>query len=449
MKRLPIRVRLTAAFAAATLVMLIGAFLFIYLRLQADLDDRVRALLQARTHVVTQQVRGDRLVGVALEDREESFAQLLDRRGRMLDHAGAGDRPAMARRDLRRAATSNRLVEGRVVGVDGRARMLVVRFGPPGAVRYLLVGESLRDRNDALTNVVTSFVVGGPLTVVLASLLGYALARAALAPVERMRRRAAAISELPADGRLPLPLPQDEIHRLGSTLNDMLDRLHESFERESRFVADASHELRTPIAVIKTELEGALLAQPTGADSHDALVAAVDECDRLAQLADDLLVLARTRDGRLPLRREITNIAELLAAVRDRFADRANQHLRVLVVDADPRLRWSVDPERLRQALSNLVDNALRHGQGTITLRARSTDTMLSLAVVDEGGGFPADIGPHAFQRFARGDRSRSSDGAGLGLAIVAALTTAHDGTAAIVAGDGTQTVVNISLPCV
>lgn len=446
MNRLPIRVRLTAAFASAMLLMLTGAFLFVYLRLRADIDDRVHASLRAHADVVASQIQASRLVGVALEDPEESFVQLLDRDGRLLDTAGADDQPALPKRDLARAGSHDILVESDVVGVDGRARMLVRRIGIEARSQILVVGVSLRDRNDALSNVVTSFVAGGGIAVLLASVVGFFLARAGLAPVERMRRRASAISRLSVDEQLPLPSAHDEIFRLAATLNEMLVRLQASFEREARFVADASHELRTPIAVIKTELEGVLRSGEGGEQTHEALVAAVEECDRLAELADDLLVLARTGDGQLPIRAEAFNVATLLQGVRDRFLDRAGQRGRAIRVEGDRDLIGWADVERLRQALSNLVDNALRHGLGVVTLCARETQVGLDIDTGDEGEGFSEEFATHAFERFTRGDHARSSDGAGLGLAIVAAIAEAHGGTAIIVR-DGAHTVVRMSLP--
>src|SRR5439155_14979406 len=175
-----------------------------------------------------------------------------------------------------------------------------------------------------------------------------------------------------AGEQLPLPRAQDEIRRLGETLNEMLDRLRRSFERERRFVADASHELRTPVAVIKTELEGALRSGDFGPEVRESLVAAVEECDHLAQLAEDLLVIARASEGELPVQREELQIRPLLEGVRERFVDRAEQQGRRIRIDADDDRRLSADPLRLRQALGNLVDNALRHGDGQVVLASRS-----------------------------------------------------------------------------
>ncbi len=210
----------------------------------------------------------------------------------------------------------------------------------------------------------------------------------------------------------------------------MLDRLRRAYDRERRFVADASHELRTPVAVIKTELEGALRRAPADPELREALAAAVEECDHLAQLAEDLLVLARAGDGALPVRPRALEAAELLEGVRLRFAARAAERGREIVVDAAGGLALSADEQRLGQALGNLVDNALRHGAGTVTLRARVGGGTVALEVADEGPGFPPELAGRAFERFARGDEARTRGGAGLGLAIVRAIAEAHGGAA-------------------
>jgi two-component system OmpR family sensor kinase len=292
---------------------------------------------------------------------------------------------------------------------------------------------------------VSSFALGGAVATLLASGLGYLLATVGLAPVEAMRRQAGEVSLLRPDQRLPLPAARDEIRRLGETLNEMLARLRDAFERESRFVADASHELRTPIAIIKTELESALREAGAGSPAGISLVAAAEECDRLIQLTDDLLVIARAADGQLPIRPEPTGVADLLDGVRDRFTDRATRRGRAIRTTAAPHLRVHADPVRLRQAMANLVENALRHGVGDVSLAARNSGEFLEIDVSDEGPGFPPDISERAFERFSRGDRARTGDGVGLGLAIVAAIAAAHGGSAEI--ASGAPTTLRLRLP--
>jgi two-component system OmpR family sensor kinase len=311
----------------------------------------------------------------------------------------------------------------------------------------VVVGQSLDDRDETLAGLVASFAIGGPIAVVLASLLGYGLAAAGLRPVEAMRRRAGEISLRRDEDRLPLPAARDEVRRLGETLNEMLDRLRRSFERERRFVADASHELRTPVAVIKTELEAALRAGGHEPQVHEALVAAVEECDNLAQLAEDLLVIARSAEGALPVRPASVAVSELFDSVRERFAGRARERGREIRIEPTDGLRVRADELRLRQALGNLVDNALRHGEGAVVLRARpgGNGSGTVLEVSDSGPGFAPDIAGRAFERFARGDRARGRDGTGLGLSIVRAIAEAHHGRAELVPGVGST--VRIWLP--
>ena len=180
---------------------------------------------------------------------------------------------------------------------------------------------------------------------------------------------------------------------------------------------------------------------------RDALVAAVEECDHLAQLAEDLLVVARSAEGGLPVRAEPIPAGELLDGVRRRFADRARERRRTIRVESPDGLVVSADPLRLRQALGNLVDNALRHGEGDVVLHAREGgDDAVELFVGDAGPGFPAELAERAFERFARADLARTRGGSGLGLSIVRAIAEAHGGHAEI-AGDADGTTVRIVLP--
>jgi len=433
MSRVPIRVRLTAAFALATAIVLTGAGLFVYVQLRGDLDESIDDALRARATTVTASGAG----GEA--DREDGFARVLGPGEREVEGAGGASGPLLSAAERRRAARGPIVFERDVAGIDGTARILA-RPGRPSMV--VAVGRSLQDRNETLAGLVAAFAVGGPLAIVLASLLGYGLAAGAMRPVEAMRRRAAEVSLAGGEERLPLPDARDEVHALGSTLNEMLDRLRGSFDRERQFVADASHELRTPVAVVKAELEAALRADDLGPDSRESLVAAVEECDSLAQLAEDLLVLARSADGKLPVRPEELDVAELLATVRERFADRAAERGREIRVDAPEGLVLEADPLRLRQALGNLVDNALRHGEGDVELTARRAEGDVALEVSDSGPGF-GGMGDSAFERFVRGDAARTRGGAGLGLAIVRAVAEAHGGSATVARG----AAVSLSLP--
>jgi two-component system OmpR family sensor kinase len=427
---------MTAAFALAMVVVIAGTALFVYLRLRSDLYDTIDTGLTSRSDDVAALIRGSdaslaKAGGGQLAELEESFAQVLTPNGRFVDGTGVRA-PALSPEDARRTSTGPRLFEHKVGGIEGTARMLGRPVATAQGLRIVVTGASLQDSADTLKGLLTSFLIFGPIAVLIASGAGYMLATVGFRPVEAMRQRATRISLSRGGERLPLPDARDEIRRLGETLNEMLDRMEASFERERQFVADASHELRTPVAVLKAELEAAIRSQDD-VSLRESLIAALEEADHLAQLGEDLLLIARAGDGLLPVSRAPADIGELLERTRHRFSDRAGEQGREIQVDMSGDLQASLDPVRVRQALGNLVDNALRHGAGTIRLSARRVGEAVEIDVGDEGPGFPPELAPRAFERFARGAATRTGSGAGLGLAIVRAIAEAHGGTATIV----------------
>jgi heavy metal sensor kinase len=452
MRRLPVRLRLTLAFALAMAVVLGAVGAFLYLRLGESLEEQLDESLQARAATLAALVRarGGDLADEELSAAEEGFGQVLSVDGTVLASAPqVGDLALVSPAEAERARAGPIIVQrGSVPGVDGgTARVLATTAeGRDGPV-VLVVGGSLEDRDDALAGLLAQLLVGGPVALVLASLAGYLLAAAALRPVEAMRRQAAEISSEEPGRRLPLPEARDEIRRLGETLNSMLGRLEAGLARERRFAADASHELRTPLALLQTELELAL-RRPRSPEEHEqALRSAAEEVDRLARLAEDLLVLARADAGRLPLRLAPIDPDDLLSSVARRFAGRAASGGRGIELACAPDASLAGDRLRLEQALGNLVDNALRHGAGTVRLAAERSDGVVVLRVSDEGAGFAPDFLPRAFDRFARADEARGGGGAGLGLAIAEAIVRAHGGHAAAANVPGDGAVVSLSLP--
>ncbi|MDA1003988.1 MAG: ATP-binding protein [Chloroflexi bacterium] len=236
----------------------------------------------------------------------------------------------------------------------------------------------------------------------------------------------------------------DQVHRPLVALDDVIDALR----RERRFVADASHELRTPLALLQTELELALRRPRSAEELGEALRSVTDEVERLARLADDLLLLATTDEGRVPVWREPIPLPELLGTVRRRFEARAAATGRALTVESRIDERIDGDRLRLEQALGNLLDNALRHGEGQVTLSAaRDRDGTVALTVSDEGAGFPADFLPHALEGFSRADAARTRSGSGLGLAIVDAIVRAHGGSVRVGNIERGAAVVSIVVP--
>ena len=318
-----------------------------------------------------------------------------------------------------------------------------------GRRAVLVVAQTLAPREDALHRLARELILGGPAALALAIAAGYLLAAAALRPVEAMRRRAAAITASTPGTRLPVPSSRDEISKLAETLNDMIQRLEAAFEHERRFVADASHELRTPLALLRTELELALRRPRSHNELEQALRSAAEETERLTHLAADLLLLARSDQGGLPVRHERISMVGLLEDVSARYAARARETGRSLVVATKTDALVEADPARLEQALGNLVDNAFTYGDGAVELFVRRTADEIELHVADAGPGFPPDFVPRAFDRFSRADEARSPGGAGLGLAIVELIARAHGGSAAVAnrEGEGAGADTWISLP--
>jgi two-component system OmpR family sensor kinase len=327
---------------------------------------------------------------------------------------------------------------------EGDWRLLAVH--PRGTDGVVVVARSLEPREETLSRLFRELLVAAPLALLLASLAGYGLASAALRPVEAMRRRAAAVTaESPA--RLPVPRSRDEISRLTETLNEMLERLHASLAHERRFVADASHELRTPLALLRTELELALRRPRSSEELEAALRSAAEETERLTRLAEDLLLIARGDRAALPLRRERLLVGELLERVAARFARDAELRGVALVVEPSDCV-LDADPERLAQALGNLVGNALAHAASSVDVFARASGDSVELHVRDDGDGFPAAFLERAFDRFSRADDARGDGGAGLGLSIVALIGEAHGGSAAAANRRGGGADVWLTLPC-
>src|SRR6266508_2185827 len=383
---------------------------FLYLRLRADLLEAVDSGLESQAAALRPNVlRPDGSLGEGggLIDPGDAFAQVL----------------------------------GRLLAV------------PVTGGRILVVGASLDDQHEALARLAALMAVGGPLVLILAGGVGWIVAGAALRPVERMRIEAAAISASEPGRRLPPAGTGDEVARLGETLNEMLDRLEQALQRERRFVDEASHELRTPLANLRIELDLALRRARSSEELEAALRSAADEAERLARLAEDLLVLARADRGRVPVRREEVDLAELVGGEVDAFAARARQADISIEARVPDGLRSSVDPLRMRQAVGNLLDNAVRSTPplGTVTIEVAHANGFLSLEVRDTGEGFPAAFLRNAFEPFARPDPSRSrpdaDEGSGLGLAIVRAVAEAHGGTVEAANRPGGGAAVTLLIP--
>ncbi len=435
---LPIRVRVAAAFAAAMTLVLLGTGWFLYVRIGAELETALDRELELRAFDLTAVVRDpDASLAAAggrrFVEKGEAYAQLLDARGHVVDAtAPLTTAVVLPPADLRAARRGTVFANVPALpGLNEPSRLLATPVVRGGRRLVLVVGATRENRAETLARLRDELLIAGPVALVLATLSGYLLAGLSLRQVDSMRLRAASISAATPGERLPVPHTRDEIERLGETLNAMLQRLEAGLERERGFVADAGHELRTPLALLRTELELALRHAESADELREAVRRSSIEVDRLAQLAEDLLLMAQSHAGRLALRVEPLDAADVVVSTASRFEWRAQETGRAITLASSPAVSLQGDRVRLEQALGNLIDNALRHGEGDVGLAVVESGRAVELHVADSGPGLPPDFLDRAFERFSRPDAARGpGGGAGLGLSIVRMIAEAHGGSA-------------------
>jgi signal transduction histidine kinase len=377
------------------------------------------------------------------------MVQVIDAAGRVRGASpDTGTAPLLTAGELARARRTQVWVSRTVDEEDTRVTGAPLP-GHPGWVAA--AGVSLETYDATQSQVARGLAIGGGLFVVIAGAGAYWLTRAALSPVERMRRQAAAISGRGDDAVLAVPRTKDEVAALAGTMNDLLSRLRDALQRERAFVADASHELRSPLAILRGELELAGRPGRSPGELASAVRSCAEEADRLTRITDDLLLLARGDAGRLDLQLEDTDLRRLLARSVSRAASRLAAAGVGCDIDVPAGTVARVDPGRISQAIDNLLANALRFAPAgsAIVMCARNEGQGLRIDVRDDGPGFPDGFLPHAFERFRRPDTARSRDdgGAGLGLAIVQAICAAHGGRATARNEPGGGAVVSLWLP--
>ena len=427
-------VRLTVLATGVTAVVLLLVLAAVLALFTRQLNDSVRVGLEAQFTEVAALVPTGSTEAVS----SEPFVQLF-RGGRLVASSsalGAGNPLVSGPTDVTCPTQVNRRQDVRVAArVEPMPLQVLAQCLPDGQV--LAVGVSVEPQVEARERLLALLAVAAPILLAMVAITVGRAVHAALAPVDALTRQAAQITAGPDTSRRLPPVPGgDEIARLARTLDQMLSRLAVAFARERAFIDDASHELRTPIAVLRGEIELAL------SDPHDtegveqSLRAALFEAERLSRLAEDLLTLARfgTDTGQPPGR--VTDLHELLTETARRMARVGTL---ALTVDSPRSLSARIEPARLEQILTNLITNAEAAGASTAHLVARAVEPAsrvlddlvheVVLSVQDDGPGFPPDFLPTAFERFSRADVARTrTTGAGLGLALVHALVAEAGG---------------------
>lgn len=364
----------------------------------------------------------------AIPETGGALYQILDGRGRLLAASSPLDRPDLFS-GLRPKGTAPEVgtIEDLPLGDDDTFRVTALRATSPSGDVTIYVATSLEPVEKTIATLQGGLAIGSPVLLALVAFTAWIVVGRALRPVEDIRATVDDISEESLNKRVPVPGPNDEISRLASTMNMMLERLESSHERQRRFVADASHELQTPLASARTDLEVAL-AHPDGADWPRIAKDLVTANRRMEKLARDLLFLARMDDRATLPPMVPVSLDDIVLEEAARLRQSARVTLDTSRVSGAEVRGRRIDLER---AVRNLLDNAGTHATSRVDVELASEDQMVMLIVYDDGPGIPAERRDEIFDRFRRLEESRSRDdgGAGLGLAITKGIIETHGGT--------------------
>jgi heavy metal sensor kinase len=437
---LPIRARLTLLYVTLFAVIVAAWSVFVVVLVRADLYGGIDRALDSRASQIAlalngseagefKDITGSTLEGVA---PTEATAQLLDAAGAVVESSG----DTISVKPMLPVSVTAKVVRTgtarfATVPADSGERFRVLAARVPLTNELIIVGTSTENADASVQRLILIMLLTGPIVLLVAGAAGWLLARRALAPVARMTSIAGGIGIEALDDRVPVPAGHDELSGLAETLNRMLERLETGVRAKRRLVADASHELQTPLAVMRTELDVALASTRLAPEAVEVLESTREETDRMARIVRNLLTLARFDEGTLQLLRQPVELLALARDVADSLATLAKEGgVTVSVIGQEAEIR--VDPEYVRVALVNLVENAIKYsGPGsTVTLETGLTPVGASISVIDDGPGIPGEALPHIFDRFYRVDRSRSDNagGSGLGLAIGCEIAEAHGG---------------------
>ncbi len=457
MKRLSIRWKLTLWYGGVLALVLAVFSTAVYVAMRRQLLGRIDQGLREELADVLSEVRrahDEQTLYGWLERRfahHEGFDFQITRHGgeRFFTNPRLGDRglPLPDNETLSRTPALRNVAnsEGK------RWRVIAVRAPGPAHEFTVQVARTLEWFDHECRELLLTFALAGPLVLLLASSGGWFLARRALAPVEEIARSADQITAERLNHRIRVPNPHDELGALAQTLNGMIERLQQSFAEMRRFTADAAHELRTPLAVIRNEAEVALRAQRGAEEYTRVLENLLEEVNRLTHVAEQLLFLSRQDAGLLSAAREDVQADELLREVVGNMQLVAREKDVSLAVEQNPACKLWGDPRQIRRLLYNLLDNAIKYTgpSGQVTVAASDSAGNWHVTIADTGIGIPAEHLPHVFERFYRVDPARSADGggAGLGLAICRSIVRAAGGDISLESEPGRGTIVRLWLP--
>jgi heavy metal sensor kinase len=459
-----VRARLTLFWLAvlATALLAVGGLIYALLAraLYTRIDENLRALLQiAATSLANDLAEGQdyadaaRSTAAELSSRQQMLA-LYDTTGRLLGEAGRADDLEIALPPLSTIPSHDAmlLTVGEAGDDDDRHRLAIRRvIIPPGTDYVVVAGSDLEPTDEELESLreVLAYVI--PIAIVLAGAGGWFLARQSLAPVAAMVDRARGIGVDDLGARLPVVNPRDELGRLAETFNELLHRREVSLMQQRQFMADASHELRTPVTTSRTAAAVALQqSHRSEQDYRESLAIIEQQTTRLSRIVEDMFTLARADAGSYPVRRTLMYLDEVVAdGVRAArvLADTKQVSIELATVQS---ASFTGDEELVMRLIGNLLDNAVRHAPAASAVHValtRESDRFV-LTVSDAGEGIALENQAHLFERFFRGDAARSSDGgAGLGLALARWIARAHGGDVRLVRSSHDGTTFAATLP--
>jgi signal transduction histidine kinase len=435
-------VTVAAALAALVVLAVTGTIL---LRVQHDtltesLDERLEGEAGAIARRLGEGTETSLLTGLGDDD---AVAQVVNEDGTVVaSTANAADLEPIA--PWPDTTTAGPRGIGHLPTDEARYRLLsvIARDASPPVVVH--VAATTDDISESVTTLRSSLLVAVPVVVLLLAALTWWLVGRTLRPVEAIRSEVEAISGRELHRRVPVPPTDDEVGRLARTMNEMLDRVDRSAQRQQRFVADASHELRSPLARMRAEVE-VDLAHPATADLEATHRSVLEETAGLQALVDDLLLLARSDASAPPARREEVALDDIVR----RHALRTTREAVAMDVDRVTPARTVGDRAALDRAVGNLLDNAVRHATNRVVVELREASGVVELTIADDGPGIPAADRQRVFDRFAQLDEARHDGGTGLGLAIVQDIVRRHDGDVTVdpTHSPGARFVVRLPAP--
>ena len=437
--RASVRVRTTvAAVLVVAVALVLGAFVLVAL-VRDSLGDGLETTAGQRASTIADQIDASGLPAEPREDPGDDSDELDDPDDLVWQVSDADGTVVRTSQPLSRPLPTK---DSDAASIPGGEHDYVVVTEDAG--EYVVsVAVSLEEVDDSTSALVPPLLVGLPLLLLLVGGTTWLVTGRALAPVERIRREVEQVTGDRLDRRVPEPASRDEIHRLALTMNDMLERLERSSERQRQFVADASHELRSPLAALRQTAEVAR-AHPGALPEGELETAVLEEGERMQRLVEQLLLLSRADEGVVLRSPRDVDLDDLVLTETGRIR-RADLAVDVSGVGAG-RVRG--DESSLSQVVRNLVDNAGRHARSQVAVSVHERAGTVELVVEDDGPGVPGEERTRVFDRFVRLDAARSRDagGSGLGLAIVAEIVRVHGGSASVESSDlgGARFVVRL-----